>query len=167
MRGRTRMAFRLQTGVSALQNGWRGTHSCLPVLALLAIGLVTAPGCSDGRPKRFVVTGVITYRGKPVEGAWVQFYPKGARPASGETDAHGRFTLLTFDPGDGAVLGEHTVCVSKDVLDPDDKNPEPLRKHIHVLPTAYATPMTSPLRATVIADRPNDFPFDLVDTPGG
>ena len=78
--------------------------------ALLAgVCLLALPGCGDGRPKTIQVTGTVTYRGKPVQGAHVTFTPQGNRSASGETDAEGRFTLLSFAPGDGAVAGEHVV----------------------------------------------------------
>jgi hypothetical protein len=132
---------------------------------LLAVGFATTPGCGDGRPKRFAVTGVVVYHGKPVAAAQVVFYPKGARPASGTTDAAGRFTLLTFAPDDGAVMGEHTVCVSKYLPDPTDKAAAPYQRRIAILPVEYGTPLKSPLRATVTAEGPNEFRFELVDSP--
>ena len=36
---------------------------------------------------------------------------EGGRPASGITDASGRFRLGTFEPGDGAVAGTNQVAV--------------------------------------------------------
>jgi hypothetical protein len=132
---------------------------------LLAVGLAAAPGCSDGRPKRSPVSGLITYHGKPVEGAQVTFFPKGGRPATGSTDANGRFKLFTFDLNDGALLGEHVVCIRKYVPDPKDSRPAGFKNMIPVVPTRYGSLQESSLRATVTADGPNDFHFELVDSP--
>jgi len=128
---------------------------------LLCVSLVLTPGCGDSRPETFQVTGTVTCRGKPLEGALVMFVPKGTRPASGKTDAEGRFTLLSFKPGDGAVVGEHTVCIAKSVPDPNDKGGSPYPKMISLLPDRYATPVKSPLRAVVTEEGPNDFQFDV------
>ncbi len=130
----------------------------------LAVALA-ANGCNDSRPRRAPVTGVVIYHGLPVDGAGVTFYPKGGAIASAKTDAQGRFTLMTFDHNgnDGAILGEHVVCISKYIPDPNDPRPEPLKAHIPVLPAVYASMIKSPLRATVTAEGPNDFRFELVD----
>ena len=131
--------------------------------ALLIVGLGVATGCGDGRPARIAVGGSVTYRGKPLEGASVTFIPKGARPASGQTDAQGRFTLQTFSSGDGVVAGDHVVCIIKSVPDPKDKKNSPYPKMIAVTPVRYATPVQSPLKAAVASKGPNDFRFELVD----
>ena len=132
----------------------------LSVLALSLLVAALATGCG-GNPKTFQVGGTVTYRGKPVEGASVVFFPTGARPAAGKTDAQGRFTLLSYKPGDGAVLGEHVVCITKTI--PDPKADPKLLKSIFVLPECYNTPLKSPLRAKIAADGPNEFKFELTD----
>ena len=96
---------------------------------LLFAALALATGCGDGRPARIPVSGTVTYRGKPLDGANVTFVPKGSRPASGQTDAQGRFTLQTFSSGDGVVAGDHVVCVVKSVPDPKDKKKVALSKN--------------------------------------
>ncbi len=139
-------------------------RSCRILAALLfATAIVSTTGCGSGRPSTFTVTGTVTYRGKPLEGARVMFIPKDTRPASGLTDAEGRFTLLSFAPGDGAVVGEHVVCIAKFVPDPNDRGGSPYPKMLSVLSDRYATPLQSPLRATVTKEGPNDFRFDLTD----
>ena len=40
------------------------------------------------------------------------FRPTKGRPAVGTADRDGRFSLLTFRPGDGALLGQHVVTVT-------------------------------------------------------
>lgn len=83
------------------------------VIALLPI-LVLIAGCGSNGPEMAKVRGIVTLDGKPVEDAAVGFAPQnGDRPATGTTDASGQFTLTTFTPGDGAVVGTHTVTVSK------------------------------------------------------
>ena len=131
-------------------------------ILLFAI-LALATGCGDGRPARIAVSGTVTYRGKPLDGANVTFVPKGSRPASGQTDAQGRFTLQTFSSGDGVVAGDHVVCVVKSVPDPKDKKKSPYPKMISVTPARYATPVQSPLKATVASKGSNDFRFELDD----
>jgi hypothetical protein len=83
------------------------------VIALLPI-LVLIAGCGSNGPAMVKVRGIVTLDGKPVEDAAVGFAPQnGDRPATGTTDASGHFTLTTFAPGDGAIVGTHTVTVSK------------------------------------------------------
>jgi len=84
------------------------------MIGLGLVGLLACAGCGSGRPKTVPVTGVVTLDGTAVEGAAVKLSPKaGGRPASGTTDKEGKFTLMTFEKGDGAMPGEHLVSVSK------------------------------------------------------
>ena len=78
---------------------------------VLALALA---GCGSDRPQTIRVSGTVTLDGSPVEGATVGFTPAGGgRLATGTTDASGKFTLTTFEDGDGAVPGTHTVTVTK------------------------------------------------------
>lgn len=121
-------------------------------------------GCGPRNPATTAVTGTVTYQGKPVEDAGVVFMPNTGRPASGRTDAQGRFILRTYKANDGAIVGENIVSVSKTAPDPNDNSNDPLlRRTISLLPTRYASLTTSPLRAPVSASGPNDFTFDLTD----
>ncbi|MFN5075948.1 MAG: hypothetical protein ACK5MO_10185 [Planctomyces sp.] len=73
-------------------------------------------GCGGGAalPETIPVTGTVMYKGKPVEGAEVQFWGTGApRAASGITDAEGKFSLSMFDINDGCLAGEHVVTISQ------------------------------------------------------
>ena len=50
---------------------------------------------------------------KRVRRAAVMFMPAGGgRPATGVTDAQGKYQLQTFNANDGAILGEHRVSVT-------------------------------------------------------
>lgn len=70
------------------------------------------------------VSGLVTYKDAPVEGAVVSFLPKttGAAAAvgfvaSGTTNAEGKYKLYTYEsaakPLTGAVPGEYTVTITK------------------------------------------------------
>ncbi len=86
--------------------------------ALLAL-VVT--GCGGGLSP-IPVSGTVTHKGKPVEGATVTFVRGTGSLTNGEmamgvTDASGRYELTShFGPqtsGSGAVAGEYKVTVSK------------------------------------------------------
>lgn len=133
-------------------------------IAMLLVGLLPLfTACGDGRPTRVAVTGEVTYHGQPVKDAQVMFMPKGGRPALGVTDAEGRFMMTSFSVGDGAVCGEHIVCISKTVPDPNGDPRLPYARTLPVLPQRYASYTSSPFKATVTATGPNDFHFDVTD----
>ena len=76
-------------------------------LALLLCVVVAGCGGSNVVP----VSGTLTYKGKPVTNAFINFVPETGRPSMGETDQNGRFTL-TYDPQTkGAQRGKHRVFV--------------------------------------------------------
>lgn len=81
------------------------------LLPSLAVGCFLLTGC--GGSGVVAVSGTLTYKGKPVTNAFVNFVPAdGSRPSMGETDASGKFTL-TYDPQTkGAKPGKHKVFVT-------------------------------------------------------
>ncbi len=85
-------------------------------LALTCV-LMLPLGCSSkpkDQPNLAPVSGRVTFKGKPVEGASVVFHgPKSPRAATGRTDADGRYKLSMFNTNDGAVLGENVVTIAK------------------------------------------------------
>lgn len=82
----------------------------LSQIALFPICLLLA-GC--GGSGIVAVSGKLTFKGKPVTNAFVNFVPAdGGRPSMGETDASGKFTL-TYDPQTkGVRTGKHKVFVT-------------------------------------------------------
>jgi hypothetical protein len=137
----------------------------LSMVALLAASTASLSGCGSKNPATYSVSGTVTYRGKPVEGAGVMFMPNSGRPASAMTDAQGRFTLRTFKDGDGAIAGENVVCISKMSPASGSNAKDPLLKEmVSALPARYATPTTSPLKVTVSDSALNDFTFELSDS---
>jgi hypothetical protein len=115
------------------------------MLPLAFCSLVT--GCSEGYPERVPVSGVVLIDGKPLQTGSVRFTPVGSRPAIGTLDANGRFSLSTFKPGDGCVLGTHTVTVHA----ADSVDEFTVRWNT---PKKYATAATSGISKTI--DHPTD-----------
>ena len=90
-------------------------------IALIVLAVPAAGGCSakpyqDHRPKLVPVRGVVRFNGKPLDGARVTFTNTAAGiSAYGLTDTEGKFTLTTFEPGDGAAPGHYQITVTKAV----------------------------------------------------
>ncbi len=85
------------------------------VLVLLGVAAVMPAGCQRG-PRFVPVEGTVTFGGKPLAGAIVEFYPEpgtvGPRSRSEATDAAGHYRLRGVRDGtEGAVVGSHRVCV--------------------------------------------------------
>jgi hypothetical protein len=57
-------------------------------------------------------TGKVFYNGKPLEFGSVTFQPPSGQPARGKIQSDGTFSLSTFRPGDGAVVGSHKVRIT-------------------------------------------------------
>jgi hypothetical protein len=122
-------------------------------------------GC--GGPSQ--VRGRVLLDGAPVSGATVTFMPvQGGRPASGITDADGRFRLMTFKKEDGILPGEYKVIVTRSDALPPPPEAEPgdadsilkhyegmkaSRKKSSGLPAKYGDADKTPLRCTVPASQ--------------
>lgn len=130
----------------------------------LALGgcLLALAGCSDSLPVAPTV-GTITYKQQPVAEADVAFIPASGRPAYGRTDDQGRFQLTTLEPADGAMLGAHTVTVTKSVQKGSPSDTDPYVQYQSLLPERYSKPQESPLKADVVSGEANDFSFELTD----
>jgi hypothetical protein len=133
----------------------RVTRILLTTTAIVCIG---AAGCGDGRPRRAPVSGQVLIDGKPLTYGFVQLLPKGARPAVGEIGEDGRFTLSTFEDGDGAVLGTHAVRIQA------GEQISSNRMHWHA-PKKWNNPHESGLRTTI--DGPTDSLLIEISWEGG
>jgi hypothetical protein len=58
------------------------------------------------------VTGKVLYNGKPLEFGSVTFQPPSGQAARGKIQSDGSFSLSTYRPGDGAVVGSHKVRIT-------------------------------------------------------
>lgn len=142
---------------------------------LLILIALMWPGCGGGvdkeanRPKRAPAAGTVFYKEQPLDGATVIFLPQGHNDAAvGKTDASGRFTLQTFDPGDGAVPGEYKVTVVK--LETTAAAPrsddEPVSEEAEpksLIPVKYGKPDTSGLTASIPDSGDSNLTFKLED----
>ncbi|QDU37814.1 Nickel uptake substrate-specific transmembrane region [Maioricimonas rarisocia] len=151
-------------------------------ILLLAGGLAGCTGGSDDkwseqRPATYPVQGTVLYNGEPVADASVSFSSTGGDKsvgAAGKTDDQGTFTLTTYEPGDGAVAGEHRVTVIKAVVEGEDpsyfdenspnygKEPPPTTTK-YLVPKKYASFETSGLTATVSESSDNEITIELND----
>jgi hypothetical protein len=144
-------------------------------LTALPLGLLLfAVGCSHG-PTVARVTGRVTYDdGKPVTGGQIMFHAEGGRPALADIQPDGTYTLTTYKPGDGALVGKHVVTItatrvgagSVTFSSPEDeqrwteqgmKQPGGAKvlvpgKVEWLVPESYSQPQTSNLRAEVKAE---------------
>lgn len=118
------------------------------ILLAAAVGMVvTVAGCGDGRPARVPVSGHVLIDGKPLTYGFIRLMPEGARAASAQIGPDGRFTLKTFEDGDGVVPGTHPVMI----LAAEQVGSNSQKWHA---PKKYADPATSGLTAKV--DGPTD-----------
>lgn len=151
-------------------------------LLFVAMMGVVALGCGSearkGADPVYPVTGVITYRGKPVVQADVTFFnAEKNRSAFGKTNDKGEYKLTTFSSNDGAVEGPHVVTIVKLEMPPETAPAAAVESENYVppgfgestepkppksdLPEKYADQTTSGLTATVKTDGPNAINFDL------
>lgn len=128
-------------------------------LALVTLSVTT--GCRDASQKQTIpVTGKVNFKGQPLAGATVFFVPDSGPRATGETNAKGEFRLMTYRPGDGAVVGDFKVGITKYVADPATaKDPVPGMKN--EIPEKYGNPASSGLTAKVETGKKIAPTFDL------
>ena len=149
------------------------------LLALLCLIVGTGlTGCYSSqdkweamRPPVYEVHGTVRLDGTPLPQAVVVFQPEeGKYSATGLTDESGEFQLTTFKDQDGAVEGTFQVSVDKVEYIPtgpekgvstDGGTYLPPLKQVRVTPKKYSDFEKSGFVATVTADGPNSFEFDL------
>jgi len=112
----------------------------LPVLSLLAF-LALLAGCGQDRPECVPAAGQVFIDGQPLTAGQIRVIPSGARAASAKIDQEGRFTLTTFESGDGCVPGTHAVEIT--ALDTTGD------RMVQLVPEKYGRADTSGLTVTV------------------
>ncbi len=87
----------------------------ISLLLLMATLAATIFGCSDGRPRRYQVKGIVQVDGNPLVGnseCVLRFFPDdGSRPSTGKIGSDGSFTLSTYEKDDGCPKGNYTVVI--------------------------------------------------------
>jgi len=126
---------------------------CLAICGMLGCG------SREPQPDLAKVTGIVTLDGAPLSGASVSFIPKvpdargNGRASTAGTDEKGAFSLL-YGPGQpGAIVGEHSVQISKLSGTSEEPGSE-------MLPAKFNS--NSELTETVTATGPNHFEISLV-----
>ena len=91
-----------------------------PILLCLLLA-----GCGSGNGLA-TVNGTVTFNGKPLEGAIVEFQPtaEGGSPSAGTTDAKGRYELMHTFEQPGAMPGEHVVSIRTAAVYYDEEGSE-------------------------------------------
>jgi hypothetical protein len=124
-------------------------------VAVVALPLcVMSLGCSrtDQVPV-YPVRGQVLLNGKPLANATLVFHaqvslPKDVRP-SAKTDSEGKFTVTSFETGDGAPEGSYQVSLTCYNATTKGNAVEGDYSVRNVLPARYASPATSRIRADV------------------
>jgi hypothetical protein len=143
-------------------------------------GVVVLVGCSGGtdkskanRPQTALANGVVTYNGKPLDGALIVFVPEAneGTAAAAVSNNQGEFSAMAFSPEQGAVPGKYTVTVSK-MLEPTaeqpdeashDAPPAKIVKPKSLIPIKYSQPKTSTLIVVVPAEGTESLKLELKD----
>lgn len=131
-------------------------------IAALVAGCSSSPQFETAQ-----AAGRVTLDGKPVTQGSVVFTPPQGWPARGELDAEGRFTLSTYETGDGAILGQHEIVViAQSGPDPSEhfERPPPAPTK-WLIPERYGSRTTSGLTYEVHKDQPNEITLELFTDP--
>jgi hypothetical protein len=120
------------------------------VAGIICVVVLAGCGGSD-LPELGQVTGTVKMDGNPLAGATVTFAPEKGAASTAVTDASGRYELVYIREHKGALLGLHSVRISKPSEDESSD----------VVPAAYNTETT--LSADVKSG-PNQFDFDVKST---
>jgi hypothetical protein len=130
--------------------------------------LLPLSGCGKAGPQTIDVRGTATSGGKPVEGGTIAFQPtkvlEGApmRPAIGQIEPDGTYSLTTFTKGDGVQPGEYQVAITSLIGAPPltqwEESPPPRKSRV---PLKYNQPTTSGLTASIAADADEPLTVDF------
>ena len=122
------------------------------------------------------VSGKVTVDGKPLAFGEIFFMPTSGRMAHATIQPDGSYQLTTYETGDGALIGDHTVTI--EALRVESNAPEPktleeevsmegglppqlVMKETRLVSEKYGDAATTPLRATVEDKKLNEINFDL------
>ena len=136
------------------------------LLAALTFSLVCLSGCGDGKPKRYKVTGTVTFDGKPIEKGEILISPVDGR---GRPDA-GRIIngSYEFKVTDGEKRVEITASSTDPELVGELPKVEGMAPGINIpreyIPERYNE--SSELRVTIEPNNSNEYSFDLEPDEG-
>ena len=98
---------------------WKSTLA----FALVAVVCLGSTGCGESGPKRYRISGTVTYKGEPVPAGTVMFEPDSSAGNSGAPGSaaikDGKFD--SAEDGAGFIGGPHRITIQAF----DGKNPDP------------------------------------------
>jgi len=121
----------------------------LPIITLASLSL---PGCSDGLPRRVLVTGKVSFQGQPLHTGTITFSPKvkgGTRPSVAYLREDGTFKMSTYRAEDGVRPGEYAVAIIAYDEGPLSNAANWSRTGKKLIPEKYFSHATSGLTATI------------------
>jgi hypothetical protein len=138
-------------------------QQCRLFWGALALGLVIGlAGCGAGGPKRYGVTGMVMFQGKPLNQGSITFLPDDPQlgASGGALIKDGQYSIPAKQ---GLLPGRYKVSIGsadpKKVADPDEMPGAPGPVYKDRIPAKYNTSTT--LTAEVQADGKNQFDFEL------
>ena len=126
----------------------------------LSVLLLCFCGCFGSSGNIGWVEGVVTLDSAPVEGATVRFYPTTGRGSSGKTDKNGHYELRYTRSEMGAIIGQHKVTISSEVLGDNSGRGGTVEARAESIPEKYLNRKTTELTKTVESGS-NEINFDL------
>lgn len=142
--------------------------SCL----IAAVVLLTLIGCGSNQSV-YPVQGLVKFEGKPMVGggsiALIPITSREGKTAGGEIKEDGTYTLMTYEEGDGSMIGDFRVVVTQVTVKepPNTGDGQPAAQAIievraaDQIPAIYSDQQSSPLTAKVEAKPLNTLNFDL------
>jgi hypothetical protein len=132
--------------------------------AAIAAAPLSGCGSNDHLPPRFPVRGQVLQAGKPIADAIVTLHPSSSSPDLTQrpiaySDAEGRFSMTTFETGDGAPTGKYAITVEWRA--PRTVGEEVIRDGRNLLPPRYSEPETSKLNVNVTEGDNEIPPIDI------
>jgi hypothetical protein len=127
-------------------------HRMFVSLVLLGFSGGFSGGCFGERQEAvYPLRGQVLLAGQPLAEAVVVLHRADGqgRNLTARTDAEGRFEVTTYQPGDGAPIGDYVATVEfRELVQEGD---EPMRNGRNLLPERYANPSTSGIVCAVHA----------------
>jgi hypothetical protein len=128
-------------------------------------GLVLLGGCREAGPPLVPVSGLVTYRGKPLPRGTVSLRPTQAGAwdqPTGSIDASGRYVVYT-QGRKGAPPGDYVVVVmATDAPAANEGAAHPTLPQ-SIIPARYGDPAVTPLRIKARPGSATSFELELTD----
>ena len=147
--------------------GRRRNSALLFLLAVVVLGTMVLGGCGKGIsvPSTVPVSGVVKYKGKPLQGIRVTLHSqtgvaKSEFIPSGQTGPDGKFTLSTGAPGNGAPPGSYSVTFEKPEIGSPTSTGS-IETEIDAFRGKYSDPVKSKWTITIGRGENSLQPFEL------